>query len=150
MLDQLRADLAVHADISDGDGSGSGWVIARYDREMFSPAVLFTCTEEDLAQCLEASSTDAAFLFADVPARVAAYRLLLVHLEEALLSMTPPTEVHVTAEGVRVTGASSGQRRSRAERQAARGRSWVAYPPDQPAPADAPARSSGQQRPYQD
>ncbi len=69
MLDQLRADLAEHADISDGDGdgSGSGWVIARYDRETFSPAVLFACTEEGLAQCLDASSTDAAFLFPDVP-----------------------------------------------------------------------------------
>jgi len=136
VLEQLRADLAEHADISDGDGSGSGWVIARYGRETFTPAVLFTCTEKDLAQCLDASSTDAAFLFPDVPARVAAYRLLLVHLEEAFLSMTPPTEVHVTAEGVRkVTAASSVQRRTRA----ARGRSWVAYPRDQPAPVDAPA-----------
>ncbi len=53
--------------MSDGDGSGSGWVIARYDRETFSPAVLLTCTEEDLAECLDASSADAAFLWSDVP-----------------------------------------------------------------------------------
>lgn len=99
---QLVADLVERADMTVDAVTEARWWITRYDRETFTPPVLLVWTDDDLEARLDASAEDAAFLFPDVPARVGAYRLLLVHLEEALLSMTPPTEIRITADGVRV------------------------------------------------
>jgi hypothetical protein len=101
--------------------------------EILAPPVRLNVSDESLARYLAAVGEGAAPVFPDVDRRTAAYRLLLVHLDEAFIGGIP-TEIIVDAQGVRRTGV---QPRSEVEILDPQGLrdgdlEWVAGHPDPP------------------
>lgn len=64
-------------------------VISSCRDRRFDPPVVLRATPQDIDGYLDALRVDAAVVFPEAPAREGAYRLLLVHLEETLLSNQP-------------------------------------------------------------
>ena len=78
-------------------------MVSAWRGEILTPPVRLNVSDESLARYLDAHPTGATAVFPDVDPRTAAYRLLLVHLDESFVGGVP-AEVVVDAGGVRLIG----------------------------------------------
>ncbi len=99
LVERLVADLATDGTITTPDPAGRGLLITGFRGGEVSPPVQLHVGESDLREYLESASASAAPVFPDVPPDVAAHRLLLVNIDEALA--TSGRDIMVTGGEVR-------------------------------------------------
>ncbi len=66
-------------------------LLAEFRGERFDPPLLFDFTEEELDAAVRAAGRDGKTLWPEVPEPEGGFRLLLVHLDESLMSTRIPT-----------------------------------------------------------
>ena len=66
-------------------------LLAEFRGERFDPPLLFDFTEEELEAAIREAGRDGTTLWPEVPEREGGFRLLLVHLDESLMSTRTPT-----------------------------------------------------------
>lgn len=99
-----RADLDTLLDILTTKGSvieqhGKRRLIVSYRGHRLERPTVLTVSPDTFTAYLEATSTDAAGAYPEVDPVTAAYRLLLVHLDEEFLGLDgPPTAIRVEGD----------------------------------------------------
>ena len=66
-------------------------LLAEFRGERFDPPLLFDFTEEELDAAVREAGRDGKSLWPEVPEPEGGFRLLLVHLDESLMSTKTPT-----------------------------------------------------------
>ncbi len=86
LMQQLVSTLTSHGTPTTPDPRGEGLLVTDLDGQSLTPAVRLQVTELELQDFVRRNATSAAPVFPDVSPEVAAYRVLLVNLDEALTS----------------------------------------------------------------
>ena len=72
-------------------------LLAEFRGVRFDPPLLFDFTEEELDAAVRAAGRDGTTLWPEVPEPEGGFRLVLIHLDESLMSTSIPTRrVYVT------------------------------------------------------
>lgn len=84
LLQRLVSDLASDCTVALPASNGPGLVLSRFRGNALAPPVSLLLNESTLQEHLSVTARDAAEVFPEVAPELAAYRLLLVHIDEAL------------------------------------------------------------------
>lgn len=133
MMQELVASLRSSGTLTEPEAEGQGLLVTEVDGEPVTPGVHVRVTEDDLQDFVRRNANTCASTFPDVTPEVAAYRILLINLDEALSS--GGTDIVVADGRVRWTAPPPWSWLNVTDADALAGADpadlrWSAHPPD--------------------
>lgn len=102
-IDRLVSDLGDSGTLAAPSPDGDGLQIEAFHGRLLEPAVHLAFSGTELVAHLESTAADAAAVYPDADAVTAAYRLFLVHLDEAVITRAMPgSRITLEAGSLRV------------------------------------------------
>lgn len=126
LVQRVARDLAADGEVE--SLTDTAFTVSRYRGREFAPPVALRL--DGIAGYLESMWEDAVQVFPEVPVEEGAYRLLLVHLEESLLTTGgAPYRITVDRRGLTVSRADPDRLAAGTDDTAGDARSWTTEVP---------------------